>query len=104
MFVVDAICRGLMKLMTSRLWLGVFTPAFWVCLSLRLPAKQVLPCLRQKQTLEPAAAKKRATHHPSALKLEQASHMHGKMARAHSYTASRPSAISQSEGPPLQAK
>ena len=70
MFVVEAICRGLMKLMTSRLWLGVFTPAFWVCLSLRLPAKQVLPCLRQKQTLEPAAAKKRATHHPSALKLE----------------------------------
>ena len=108
MFVVDVICRGLMKLMTSRLWRGVFTPAFWVCLSLRLPAKQVLPCLQQKQTLEPAAAKKRATHHPSALKyqnlaLEQLETSKSR-ARAHSYTASRPSAISQSEGPPLKAK
>lgn len=28
MFVIDAICRGLMGLMTSRLWRGVFRPAF----------------------------------------------------------------------------
>ena len=28
MFVIDAICRGLMKLMTSRLWRGVLRPAF----------------------------------------------------------------------------
>ena len=39
MFVIDTICRGLMKLMTSRLWRGVFGPAFLAMFVAKTPSQ-----------------------------------------------------------------